>query len=157
KVRAWFNAVELQERISNGQTMVEKELQRLGKTAVNLENLAQQLGFARADDLFVAVAKDEFSLRHVDQALKAPAPQAEGGSQETQVFTPTQAGTARVGASGVLVMGVHSLLTQLARCCRPAPPDDIAGFVTRGRGVSIHRRDCPSFATLAARQPERVI
>src|SRR5690606_39427509 len=55
------------------------------------------------------------------------------------------------------VMGVDTLLTQLARCCRPAPPDLIAGFVTRGRGVSVHRRDCPSFATLAARQPERVI
>src|SRR5690606_6994956 len=70
KVRAWFNAIELQERISNGQTMVEKELQRLGKTAVNLEHLAQQLGFARADDLYVAVAKDEFSWRHVDQARR---------------------------------------------------------------------------------------
>jgi len=157
KVRAWFNAIELQERISNGQTMVEKELQRLGRTAVNLEQLAQQLGFARADDLYVAVAKDEFSLRQIDQALKTPAPAAQNDAEEAQVFSPGQASTGRVGGSGVLVMGVDSLLTQLARCCRPAPPDDIAGFVTRGRGVSIHRRDCPSFATLAARQPERVI
>ena len=69
KVRAWFNAIELQERISQGQAMVEKELQRLGKTAINLEQLAHQLGFARSDDLYVAVAKDEFSLRQIDQAL----------------------------------------------------------------------------------------
>src|SRR3546814_3009918 len=48
-------------------------------------------------------------------------------------------------------------MTQLARCCRPAPPDDIAGFVTRGRGVSIHRRDCPSYAALAGRHSERLI
>src|SRR3546814_19007808 len=63
----------------------------------------------------------------------------------------------KTGKSGVLVVGVDSLMTQLARCCRPAPPDDIAGFVTRGRGVSIHRRDCPSYAELAGRHSERLI
>ncbi|WP_397474367.1 RelA/SpoT family protein [Pusillimonas sp.] len=155
KVRAWFNAIELQERISNGQALVEKELQRLGKTAVNLEHLAEQLGFARADDLYVAVAKDEFSLRQIDHALKAPLSGAD--AEQRQVFVPSQARAPEAGGSGVLVMGVDSLLTQLARCCRPAPPDHIAGFVTRGRGVSVHRRDCPSFATLMARQPERII
>src|SRR5690606_8630270 len=85
KVRAWFNAIELQERMSNGQALVEKELQRLGKTAINLEQLAQQLGFARADDLYVAVAKDEFSLRQIDQALKAPAANA-NEPEQPQVF-----------------------------------------------------------------------
>src|SRR3546814_18067072 len=63
----------------------------------------------------------------------------------------------KTGKSGVLVVGVDSLMTQLARCCRPAPPDDIAGFVTRGRGVSIHRRDCPLYAALAGRHSERLI
>lgn len=156
KVRAWFNAIELQERMSNGQALVEKELQRLGKTAINLEQLAQQLGFARADDLYVAVAKDEFSLRQIDQALKAPAANA-NEPEQPQVFVPGQSRAADAGRSGVLVMGVDSLLTQLARCCRPAPPDEIAGFVTRGRGVSVHRRDCASFAGLTARYPERII
>src|SRR5690606_31298446 len=69
KVRAWFNAVELQQRISHGQSLVEKELQRLGKTAVNMEHLAQQLGFAHAEDLYVAVSKEEFSLRQIDYLL----------------------------------------------------------------------------------------
>src|SRR5690606_25434967 len=66
-------------------------------------------------------------------------------------------GTTRIGKSGVLVVGGDSLMTQLARCCRPAPPDLIRGFVTRGRGVSIHRSDCPSYAALAQRQPARLI
>src|SRR5690606_2863093 len=61
------------------------------------------------------------------------------------------------GKSGVLVVGVDSLLTQLARCCRPAPPDKIVGFVTRGRGVSIHRKDCKAYQTLASTQSERTI
>jgi GTP pyrophosphokinase len=55
------------------------------------------------------------------------------------------------------VVGVDKLLTQLGRCCKPAPPDVIAGFVTRGKGVSVHRTDCPNFKNMAARNPERVI
>ncbi|XNT54279.1 RelA/SpoT family protein [Bordetella pertussis] len=138
KVRMWFNAIELQQRITQGQALVEKELQRLGKTAVNLEQLAQGLGFARADDLYVAAAKDEFSLRQIDAVFQQPAPVAE--PEPAALAHARSADSAeKSGKSGVLVVGVGSLLTQLARCCRPAPPDEIAGFVTRGRGVSIHR------------------
>lgn len=155
KVRMWFNAIELQQRITQGQALVEKELQRLGKTAVNLEQLAQNLGFARADDLYVAAAKEEFSLRQIDSVFQQPAPAAE---PQPAALRHASAGSAeKSGKSGVLVVGVGSLLTQLARCCRPAPPDAIAGFVTRGRGVSIHRSDCHSYLALAAREPERVI
>ncbi|MFD4839408.1 RelA/SpoT family protein [Achromobacter sp. NPDC058515] len=155
KVRMWFNAIELQQRITQGQALVEKELQRLGKTAVNLEQLAQNLGFARADDLYVAAAKEEFSLRQIDALFQQPAPAAE---PQPAALRHASAGSAeKSGKSGVLVVGVGSLLTQLARCCRPAPPDAISGFVTRGRGVSIHRSDCHSYLALAAREPERII
>ncbi|WP_313369077.1 bifunctional (p)ppGpp synthetase/guanosine-3',5'-bis(diphosphate) 3'-pyrophosphohydrolase [Achromobacter animicus] len=155
KVRMWFNAIELQQRITQGQALVEKELQRLGKTAINLEQLAQNLGFARADDLYVAAAKEEFSLRQIDAVFQQPAPAVE---PTPAALRHASAGSAeKSGKSGVLVVGVGSLLTQLARCCRPAPPDAISGFVTRGRGVSIHRRDCHSYLALAAREPERVI
>ncbi|MGE8639197.1 MAG: RelA/SpoT family protein [Achromobacter sp.] len=155
KVRMWFNAIELQQRITQGQALVERELQRLGKTAVNLEQLAQNLGFARADDLYVAAAKEEFSLRQIDSVFQQPAPAVE---PQPAALRHASAGSAeKSGKSGVLVVGVGSLLTQLARCCRPAPPDAIAGFVTRGRGVSIHRSDCHSYHALAAREPERVI
>ena len=154
KVRAWFNAIELQQRITQGQALVEKELQRLGKTAINLEQLAQQLGFAHADDLYVAVSKEDFSLRQIDAVFQPQVPQEPVNEAESMISAP-KAGSSN--ASGVLVQGVDSLLTQLARCCRPAPPDPISGFVTRGRGVSIHRTDCPSFVQLARRDPERVI
>jgi len=157
KVRAWFNAIELQQRINQGQALVEKELQRLGKTAVNLEHLSEQLGFARADDLYVAAAKEEFSLRQIDALFQPVVPEQEISPEALVTHTPRAASTSQSGKSGVLVVGVGSLLTQLARCCRPAPPDVISGFVTRGRGVSIHRQDCPSYLALAAQQPERVI
>ncbi|MFX5793959.1 hypothetical protein ABTD98_23090, partial [Acinetobacter baumannii] len=66
KIRAWFNAIEQQETLSVGRGLLEKTLQREGKTAVNLEELAQKLGFAKVDDLCLALAKEEFSLRHVE-------------------------------------------------------------------------------------------
>ncbi len=157
KVRAWFNAIELQQRTIQGQGLVEKELQRLGKTAVNLEQLAQQLGFAHAEDLYVAAAKEEFSLRQIDAVFQPAAPDQELRPESLVSHSARADSATQTGKSGVLVVGVGSLMTQLARCCRPAPPDPISGFVTRGRGVSIHRADCASFATLAARQPERVI
>lgn len=157
KVRAWFNAIELQQRITQGQALVEKELQRLGKTAINLEQLAQQLGFAQADDLYVAAAKEEFSLRQIDAVFQPVATEVEPSIESMIVHASRAERGGLGGKSGVLVVGVDSLLTQLARCCRPAPPDEISGFVTRGRGVSIHRADCASFVALKVRQPERVI
>ena len=158
KVRAWFNAIELQQRISHGQTLVEKELQRLGKTAVAMEQLAQQLGFARADDLYVAVSKEEFSLRQIDYLLSGQKSRDEQQEQDDAGRLMVRSATSPAARkSGVLVVGVDSLMTQLARCCRPVPPDSICGFVTRGRGVSIHRSDCASYAALARSQPERLI
>ncbi|PLZ00216.1 GTP pyrophosphokinase [Burkholderia sp. WAC0059] len=161
KVRAWFNAIELQENISTGRAMVEKTLQREGRTSVNLDQLAAKLGFKAPDDLFLLVGKEEFSLRNVEQALHdAPPAGAEPDATAPEHLVARRASGASVahGASaGVLVVGVDALLTQLARCCRPAPPDAISGFVTRGKGMSIHRSDCATFLRMAERAPERVL
>ena len=157
KVRMWFNAIELQQRITQGQALVERELQRLGKTAVNLDQLSTQLGFARAEDLYVAVAKEEFSLRQIDAVFHQPPPTPEDTHPDDVTRASRAESAERSGRSGVLVVGVDALMTQLARCCRPAPPDPIVGFVTRGRGVSIHRVNCTAFRALAAREAERII
>ena len=150
KVRAWFNAIEHEEAMHTGRLKVERELQRLGKTSTNLEEMAHQLGYARAEDLFIAVTRDEFNFRQIealfnDIPLELPEPVLQ---------RKPKAGDSQ---SGVMVVGVSNLMTQLARCCKPAPPDAISGFVTRGKGISIHRADCKSFLTLAEKHPERVI
>ncbi|MFL9923643.1 bifunctional (p)ppGpp synthetase/guanosine-3',5'-bis(diphosphate) 3'-pyrophosphohydrolase [Herbaspirillum lusitanum] len=160
KVRAWFNAIEQQETLSAGRTLLEKSLQREGKTAVNLEELAQKLGFAKVDDLCLSLGKDEFSLRHVEQALHDNAAQDKKADLDDEALITRKSKSSSVvqGAkSGVLVVGTDGLLTQLARCCKPAPPDAIAGFVTRGKGVSIHRLSCKNFAEMSGKAPERVI
>lgn len=154
KVRAWFNAQANRETIARGREMVEKLLQREGKTAVKLEDLANQLGFKSAEDFFEVVGKDEFSLRAIEAVWRPATPALESDEVLRQRMTRPSSAPAR---SGVLVVGVDSLLTQLARCCKPAPPDEIRGFVTRGKGVSIHRLGCPSLGQLLLRQPGRDI
>lgn len=153
KVRAWFNAQHARETIARGREMVEKLLQREGRTAVALDQLAASLGFKTPDALFETVGKDELSLRSIAHALHPPEPAPSADAAVLQ--RKTAQGTPARG--GVLVVGLDSLLTQPARCCKPAPPDPIAGYVTRGRGVSVHRRDCPSFRDLQARDPDRLI
>ncbi|MGJ7521090.1 RelA/SpoT family protein [Variovorax sp. LT1P1] len=154
KVRAWFNAQITHETIAKGREAVEKLLQREGKTSTRLEDLASQLGFKSADHLFEVVGKDEFSLRNIETLLRPPdpAPGADDG-----VLLKKSRASDKAGKGGVLVVGVSSLMTQLAKCCRPAPPDAIGGFVTRGHGVSVHRSDCSNFRTMAGHNPERVI
>ena len=154
KVRSWFNAQISAEHIARGREAVEKLLQREGRTAIKLDDLATQLGFKSAEGLFEVVGKDEYSLRNIEVLLKPPEP---APTADEMVLRRSSRGSRHKSASGVLVVGVDSLLTQLARCCRPAPPDPIAGFVTRGKGVSIHRQDCSNFRELTTRSPERVI
>ena len=115
--------------------------------------LAGRLGFKDAEALFEVVGKDEFSLRTIEQLLRpAEAPEAE---HDAPLIKRSRAGDSSKG--GVLVVGVDSLLTNLAKCCRPAPPDRIGGFVTRGRGVAVHRSDCSNFRHMVQAMPERVI
>lgn len=156
KIRAWFNQIDQQETLSNGRSHVEKTLQREGKTSVNLEELAKKLGFASIDDLFLAVGKEEFSLRQIENVLRE---QVEPTTpDEISITNKSRASSVTQGAkSGVLVVGTEGLLTQLARCCKPAPPDEIIGFVTREKGISIHRLSCKNFAEMRNKAPERVI
>ncbi|CAN5223704.1 bifunctional (p)ppGpp synthetase/guanosine-3',5'-bis(diphosphate) 3'-pyrophosphohydrolase [soil metagenome] len=158
KVRAWFNAIEQEQTLAQGRGLIEKSLQREGKTSVNLEELAHKLGFSKPDDLFMAVGKDEFSLRlvehalHVNDAPKPPRPDLSVAPRKSRTSSVVHG-----AKSGVLVVGTDGLMTQLAKCCKPAPPDPIVGFITRGKGVSIHRESCKNFIEMRTQAPERVI
>jgi GTP pyrophosphokinase len=150
KIRQWFNAKAHSDTVAAGRAQLEKELRREGAVNANLEQLAARLGFKAPDDLFAAVARDEVNLRQLRSALHGDATPAQ------QVGAPKKKKSAGT-KGGVLVVGMDSLLTQLARCCKPVPPDPVRGFVTRGKGVSVHREDCTSLKRLAEGQPERLI
>jgi GTP pyrophosphokinase len=153
KVRQWFHAQEYEQSVTAGREIISRELQRLGRTAVAHEDLAHRLGFASTEELCAAATKDEFSLRSIEQALAGTSAVTE--EPNVVLDKPRPAGTG--GRGSVLVVGVDSLLTSLARCCRPIPPDPIIGFVTRGKGISVHRAACSNARGLMERQPERLI
>lgn len=152
KVRQWFNAQQQAQQLDEGRERLDKELARLGKTAVKLDDLAKRLGFDSVDELCIAFAKEEITLTALAQAVQPPKPEPPK-APELQV----REASASAKKSKVLVVGVDSLLTQLARCCHPLPPDEIVGYVTRGRGVTIHRADCPNLKNMVDQDHDRLI
>jgi GTP pyrophosphokinase len=141
KVRQWFNRQNLEADIAQGRAILERELQRHGQTRINHDQFAARLGFERLPDFLAAIARGELGSKALQDALggEAPAPEP-APAIVTRKSKP--------GGGGVLVVGVDKLLTAPAKCCRPAPPEPIVGFVTRGRGVSVHRADCANLARL---------
>lgn len=152
KVRAWFNLLAQSETAAKGREAVEKLLQREGRTSVKLDELAARLGFRDAGALFEVVGKDEFSLRNIEMLLRPPValPSADD-------LTALRLSEPQAQSGGVLVVGIDSLMTNLAHCCRPAPPDAIGGYVTRGKGVAVHRTACANFRHMVSLSPERRI
>ena len=148
KVRQWFNRLNHEASVAEGREIVDKELQRLGMTSVSLDKLAHEFEFAKLGDFLAGIGRGEISPRQLQTALRIEtAPPAAPDE-------PPAVGKSRARPGGILIVGVDKLLTVPAKCCKPAPPDAIIGFVSRGRGVTIHRRGCGNVKRLAG---ERLI
>jgi GTP pyrophosphokinase len=143
KVRHWFNRQNLEADVAHGRALLEKELQRHGMTALNLDKLATDAGYARLNDLLVDIARGEVGPKLLQEMLKPAAVPSEASPALPLARKPRES-----NRSTVLIVGVDKLLTLTARCCKPVPPEPIVGFVTRGRGVSVHRADCTSLQRL---------
>ena len=157
KVRQWFKAQQHDQTVAQGRAMVERELARHGQTALKLDAVAAKAGFARTEELFAAFARDEINTKQVQAAIAAVAQPAALPPAPAEPEVVTRRSRAAGGGHGILVVGVDRLLTGLARCCKPAPPDPIVGFVTRGKGITIHRASCTNVGRISAREPERLI
>ncbi|MBI3045540.1 MAG: bifunctional (p)ppGpp synthetase/guanosine-3',5'-bis(diphosphate) 3'-pyrophosphohydrolase [Betaproteobacteria bacterium] len=155
KIRQWFNRQNVETAIAQGRAAVEKELRRQGMTALGLDKPAAQLGFAKTDEFLAGVGRGEIRIRQLEQGVRALGPRADARGAESRdeaPAAPTRKARTASGKSSVLVVGVDRLLTVPAKCCKPAPPDAIVGFVTRGRGVTIHRAGCASLKRLDAKR-----
>jgi GTP pyrophosphokinase len=157
KVRQWFKAQQVEETIAHGREIVERELSRAGLTSVKLDAVAAEAGYAKVEEFFAAVARVEINLRALQTAIRAAAKQEAAPLAPEEEALQTRRSKAAGAGSGILIVGVDRLMTGLAKCCKPAPPDPIVGFVTRGKGISIHRQSCSNVARMKERQPERLI
>ena len=142
RVRQFFNRLNYDADVAQGRDIVTRELQRQGMTATNLEKLAQRAEFDKLSDFLAALARGEIAPRQLQTLLRADEAVPVAEDAEPLVHKP------RAQPGGILVVGVDKLLTVPAKCCKPVPPDAIIGFVSRGRGVTIHRKGCPNVQRL---------
>ncbi|HET9482617.1 MAG TPA: bifunctional (p)ppGpp synthetase/guanosine-3',5'-bis(diphosphate) 3'-pyrophosphohydrolase, partial [Xanthomonadales bacterium] len=155
KARAWFKRADHERNVAAGRELLEKELRKLALADARLEPVLEKLGLADLEALYVAVGIGDVTTGQVARALhehESPKPARALASGDAPTAAPR-----RPGSDGIVIQGVGNLLTQLARCCQPLPGDAIAGYLTRGRGASVHRAGCPSLAALVARDPDRMV
>jgi GTP pyrophosphokinase len=159
KIKLYFRRQEREKIVAQGRLVVEKELKRLGAGDFNLETLARKLEFGRPDELFYAVGAGDVHGRHIAEVVLTQEKERDhrGRVPEPLPNLPAVLPEARrqTTADEITVLGTQGMLTRLATCCQPVPGDPIVGFVTRGRGVTIHRADCPN--VLKHREQERML
>jgi GTP pyrophosphokinase len=151
KVRQWFNKESFAEDVAQGRDILEKELQRAGQTSTRHEAVAEKFGYDKLEDFLAALGRSEITAHQLENGLRGKAAPAHAEA------APIVAPAAQRATSGVLVLGVNNIATLVAKCCKPVPPDPIIGFVTRTRGVMVHRRDCLNITALTENQRERLM
>lgn len=151
KIRAWFKKQDREQNLTQGREMLEKELHRLGIAETNFENLSRQLEYHSPDDMFVALGCGDLSISRLINLL------GEETLQSLDIIVPSRPTIDSKPESGVYVQGLSGMANQLAKCCNPVPGDVIIGYVTRGFGVTIHRRDCPNILRLSLTEKDRLI
>ncbi len=155
KIQHWFRQRDRDENVAAGREMLERELKRLAVEDVNMRELAVRLGQRSTEDLHAALGAGDVRVSQVVQQLQALVALHEP-TPEQQELIPRAPQANREG-KGVTVEGVGNLMTQMAGCCQPVPGDSILGYVTAGRGVSVHRIDCANLQTLQRDDPARIV
>jgi len=152
KVRNWFRQQDRDQHMRQGRDVLDRELARLNVKDVPTEAIAKQLKFADTDALCVALGAGDITSASIPTAL-----QHIRGTELSERARPRRTKRKHDGSDAAAVTGVGDLLCNFARCCRPVPPEPIVGYITQGRGVSIHRQDCGNFLGLNQRHPKRVL
>ena len=157
KARHWFKQQDQQQNLTDGRVALDRELRRLGVGSLALDKLASHFGLGQVDDFLIAIGRGDINASQIAGAvhriLRPPEPVEEKPAALTRPQRPRTGG----GAEDIRICGVGNLLTNLARCCKPAPGDHIVGFITQGRGVTIHRGDCRNILKLDSDKQARLI
>ncbi len=149
KIRGWFKKQEDEQNLAQGRASLERELQRLGLPDVNFEKMAREMGFKVPDEMFIALGCGDLAVNKIIKQIS----DTEGTADILEPTIPAQG--PKPSSDTVEVVGLKGLLWTMARCCNPMPGDEIVGYITRGRGATIHRQDCPNI--LRCKDTERFL
>ncbi len=154
KVQAWFKQQNYDASVAAGRQALEREFQRLGLSDVNFEKLTSRFGYPKVDDFLAALGRGEVKPAQIMSAVQEL---VEPAARAQPVPIPARAPAAGTRPSGVSIQGVGNLLARMAKCCNPLPGEEIVGFITRGQGITVHRRDCPNALRHQDEHGERLI
>jgi GTP pyrophosphokinase len=157
KIVHWFKLQARDQNVIAGKNYLERELTRLALQGVDFERLAEKCNLKTAEDLFAALGAGDLRLAQVVNAAQQLVEPERQFDQLELLARRGPSGPRGGGRDEIQILGVGNLLTQMAGCCQPVPGEPIIGYITQGRGVSIHRQDCPSALQLREREPERMI
>lgn len=155
KVRSWFRLQDYDNNVNDGRLVVERELRRLGIVDENIEKIARRFNLSSADDLYAAVGCGDITSSQIAGRLDEQSlPIRDRRSKYLPRSKQEESSSLK---SEINIMGVGDLATNIAKCCKPAPYDPIVGYITRGRGITIHRRNCKNLIRFEAKEKERLI
>ena len=152
KVRAWFKNQNLNESIAQGRTQLDRELHRLGISSINQEKLAQRLHYNKLEEFLAAIGRNEVTQRRIAVAIQEEFPVKLIDTAKPKTYRPA---VRQASKANITVGGVNNLMTRIAKCCNPAPGDAIVGYVTRDRGITIHREDCAFMLRMTESRSDR--
>jgi GTP pyrophosphokinase len=158
KVRTWFKQLDYGRNVEDGRALVERELHRLGISHPDYDFLLKRYHVNKVEDLYAALGRGEITTVQISSALQNQILVPQG--KET---TPTKVSYLRKpravtsAPGGMQIMGVGDLMSRLAQCCKPLPYDEITGYITRGKGVTVHKNSCPNLLRLRATEKERLV
>jgi len=154
RIQRWFKQELAEESVASGRQILTRELQRVGLGSVKLDRLARKMGFDRLDDMLRLLAEGEVKIGRIVNAAQELAGPVEPVKTSPELVRP---GRKRQEPGEFKIHGVGNLLTHVAACCHPVPGDPIVGFITQGRGVSIHRQDCNNILHQRTDAPDRLV
>jgi len=149
KIKRWFKRQAREKNINQGKTLLEKELRRLGLTNINIDRLAREFEQRNVDDFYEAIGNGDLAVGRIVNHLTLTEEEEE---IDLEQLTRPPSESLAVPQDNVTVLGLKGLLTVMAKCCNPTPGDAIVGYITRGRGATIHRSDCPNIMRIRDRE-----
>lgn len=148
KIKIWFKKQEDEQNLAQGRDGLEKELQRLGIKEINFEKMARELNYKTPDEMFIELGNGDLSVNKVIKQFSQH-------EEADEIFEVNPTIKTTTSTNIIEVVGLKGMLSSMARCCNPMPGDPVVGFITRGRGATIHRQDCPNI--LATKDRERLL
>ncbi|MGM0702101.1 MAG: GTP diphosphokinase [Pseudomonadota bacterium] len=157
KIQAWFKHQAREQNLEEGKALFEREMKRLDVEDMDLETLARKVNYASADDMYAALGAGDLRIGQVLHQAQQLFGESDDQEQLDRLLAKPRRDGGKAKASDITVLGVGNLKTSMANCCHPVPGDAIVGFITQGRGVTVHRQDCPNILQLRVDEPQRII